>query len=146
MIPKRRVFIITIILLIFFLVTTNYFFVSVLSRTESEVMKKPSGLITIEQKIMQKVPLVSKNYKSKRITNDNTTDTFIRNLKIIKEIKNKERLWKEAKSWVSKTQLYNFTNPNLGSVLNALKTSKIIKADIDTRGTQLKLLLTLEVS
>lgn len=144
MIPKRRVLFTTLILLVIFVILTNYYFMAILSRNESEVRKFTK--LTIEEKILQNVPFIAQNYKSRRIISDNLTNTFIHNLKSITVFKNKSNLWKEARSWVSKTQLYNYASPHLGSVLFALKSARIIKADIDTRGTQLKLLLTLEVS
>lgn len=56
-------------------------------------------------------------------------------------------IWNEANSWSSTGhQLTNFTSTKIGQVLLALKHAKITTADLDPRGTQLKLLLTLKVS
>ncbi|KAL1501954.1 hypothetical protein ABEB36_007177 [Hypothenemus hampei] len=52
-------------------------------------------------------------------------------------------LWKEANFWPSAQFLTNISSTNIGTILNALKRTRIIKADLDNRGTQLKLLLTL---
>lgn len=58
---------------------------------------------------------------------------------------NLHNLWQKANSWVSENQLLNISSHELGRVITAMKTAKIVKSDIDTRGTQLKLLLTLKV-
>lgn len=52
-------------------------------------------------------------------------------------------LWKESNSWILSNTITNISSPNLGRILKALSTARITSADIDTRGTQLKLLLTL---
>ncbi|XP_050295864.1 glycosaminoglycan xylosylkinase homolog [Anthonomus grandis grandis] len=56
---------------------------------------------------------------------------------------NLKELWDEANLWPSVNQLTNITSPSIGSIMYALKHARITKADLDTRGTQLKLLLTL---
>ncbi|KAF7279690.1 hypothetical protein GWI33_006850 [Rhynchophorus ferrugineus] len=57
---------------------------------------------------------------------------------------NLNSIWQKANSWVSENQLLNISSSELGKVITAMKSVKIIKSDIDTRGTQLKLLLTLK--
>ncbi|KAF5280407.1 hypothetical protein FQR65_LT03216 [Abscondita terminalis] len=79
-----------------------------------------------------------------KVLNDSTIDYFLTNVKDFTSFINNEPVWEKARTWVSKTQLYDYMSPDLGNVLYALKTAKIIKADVDTRGTQLKLLLTLQ--
>ncbi|XP_066249335.1 glycosaminoglycan xylosylkinase homolog [Euwallacea similis] len=76
----------------------------------------------------------------------NKTEVFLSNLQDIAELwqLNYEKLWLEAQTWPSGNQLTNISSPNIGKVWLALKTAKILKADVDTRGTQLKLLLTLK--
>ncbi|KAK6641654.1 hypothetical protein RUM44_013369 [Polyplax serrata] len=54
------------------------------------------------------------------------------------------KLWKIAQKWVSGQQIVPEDAPLLGSVLNSLCSAKILKAENSKRGTQLKLLLTLE--
>ncbi|KAF5283951.1 hypothetical protein FQA39_LY17192 [Lamprigera yunnana] len=76
------------------------------------------------------------------MSSDNISDVFFANIRNFNS--NREMLWEKARSWVTSTQLFDYTSSDLGNVLDALKTAKIVKADVDSRGTQLKLLLTLE--
>lgn len=141
---KRNLLLLTLVLLILFVIAINYF-LSALTKMESEV--KNSKELDIQEQIMQAVTHLDKKYKIMHLTPNTILDAFIFNLKNPTNIKNVyKEVWLEANSWVSKTQLYELESRHLGNVINALKSSKIIKADIDTRGTQLKLLLTLEVS
>lgn len=54
------------------------------------------------------------------------------------------KLWLTARKWVRARQIIPEKAPELGSILQALQTAKIIKSDVSRKGTQLKLLLTLE--
>ncbi|XP_027203622.2 LOW QUALITY PROTEIN: glycosaminoglycan xylosylkinase [Dermatophagoides pteronyssinus] len=60
--------------------------------------------------------------------------------------KNKElkKIWSLAKKWVRARQIIPEKAPELSLVIQALQHSKIIKSDVSRKGTQLKLLLTLE--
>lgn len=86
-------------------------------------------------------------YRSRTTTKDEVVDKFIRNVNDRGSGKDDlEGLWKEVNSWVTKASLVNFTSAKIGRIVHALQTAKVVYADVDSRGTQLKLLLTLEVS
>lgn len=143
MIRRRNLVLLSLLFFALFILTTNYLLITLPS--ESEVRKQ----LTIEEKIYFELNKLPVEYTIRTLTEDKTVDIF---LNIIKSTNanfrqlNLDSLWREANSWVSKTQLINLTSPNLGKLFIALKKAKIISADVDTRGTQLKLLLTLEVS
>ena len=63
---------------------------------------------------------------------------------VVKAELEENKAWNIAKKWVRARQTIPFKAPELGSILHALQTSKIIKSDVIKKGTQLKLLLTLE--
>lgn len=145
MIRRRIILLCVITFLIIFVFTTNYL-LTILPSSEIEVRK----ILTIEDKIYLILEKNPTRYDIKPSTDDKSVDIFLKNAKNVNVDSeftetNLIELWKEANAWVSKTQLVNFSSPSLGNVLYALKTAKIIKADVDTRGTQLKLLLTLQV-
>ncbi|EDM09482.1 similar to RIKEN cDNA C530043G21 gene, isoform CRA_b [Rattus norvegicus] len=52
--------------------------------------------------------------------------------------------WEIAAQWVVPREVYPEETPELGAVMHAMATKKIIKADVGYKGTQLKALLTLE--
>lgn len=141
MIRRRNLVLLSLLFFVLFILTTNYLLITLPS--ESEVRKQ----LTVEEKIYYELNKLPVEYITKTLIEDKTVDIFInviqRNV-TVREL-NLDRLWTEANSWVSKTQLINLTSPNLGKLFVALKNAKIINADVDTRGTQLKLLLTLEV-
>ncbi|XP_046918023.2 glycosaminoglycan xylosylkinase [Dermatophagoides farinae] len=62
------------------------------------------------------------------------------------KLKDKElkKIWSTAKKWVRARQIIPEKAPELSSIIEALQHSKIIKSDVSRKGTQLKLLLTLE--
>lgn len=101
----------------------------------------------VENKIKHSyLPRLAEKYRSRNKLFSNITNLRIENLSntpLPESILSKH--WREVNSWVSKGVFMNITSPNLGNILGALKYSKIIYADLDSRGTQLKLLLTLEV-
>lgn len=144
MIRKRNFLIITVIIFVTFLFTTNYLLV-LLNTTESEVR-----VWSIEEQILLQLKNLPEHYHKNTRNIDNRTQLFIKNinLKNVAKIPNSnlKNLWDDFGSKISKEQLYDLTDNNLGTVLYALQTAGIKKADIDTRGTQLKLLLTLEVN
>lgn len=65
-------------------------------------------------------------------------------LEISSNISNTTYLWEVAAKWVTKDQVTPTYTPLLPSIYHSLETSKITSADITTKGTQLKVLLTLE--
>ncbi|XP_006005129.1 glycosaminoglycan xylosylkinase [Latimeria chalumnae] len=52
--------------------------------------------------------------------------------------------WEIAAQWVVPREVYPEETPELGAVLHAMATKKIVKADVGYKGTQLKALLILE--
>ncbi|XP_037056813.1 LOW QUALITY PROTEIN: glycosaminoglycan xylosylkinase-like [Peromyscus leucopus] len=52
--------------------------------------------------------------------------------------------WEIAAQWVVPREVYPEETPELGAVLHAMATKKVIKADVGYKGTQLKALLILE--
>uniref|UniRef100_A0A670HXC8 FAM20B glycosaminoglycan xylosylkinase n=1 Tax=Podarcis muralis TaxID=64176 RepID=A0A670HXC8_PODMU len=52
--------------------------------------------------------------------------------------------WEIAAQWVVPREVYPEETPELGAVMHAMATKKIIKADVGYKGTQLKALLILE--
>ncbi|XP_026524994.1 glycosaminoglycan xylosylkinase [Pseudonaja textilis] len=52
--------------------------------------------------------------------------------------------WEIAAQWVVPREVYPEETPELGAVMHAMATKKIIKADVGYKGTQLKALLVLE--
>nr|XP_023011969.1 glycosaminoglycan xylosylkinase homolog [Leptinotarsa decemlineata] len=142
MIRQKRIFLLALGFLLLFLITTNYVWIA-LPNNENEVKKVQS----IEEKIYSEMKKLPDIYKFKSIISDRGTDIFLKNIRDVESAldeKSLKELWREANSWVSKTQLVNASSPNLGKIQFALKHAKIIKADVDTRGTQLKILLTLQ--
>lgn len=55
-----------------------------------------------------------------------------------------KKIWLIARKWVRARQIIPKEAPELSSILNALQNAKIIKSDVNRKGTQLKLLLTLD--
>lgn len=52
--------------------------------------------------------------------------------------------WEIAAQWVVPREVYPDETPELGAIMHAMATKKIIKADVGYKGTQLKALLILE--
>lgn len=55
-----------------------------------------------------------------------------------------EKLWKIPRQWIRARQIVPWKAPELGDILRALETKRIVKSDVARKGTQLKLMLTLE--
>lgn len=143
MIRRRNLLILVIIAVIIFVITTNYLLLN-LQTSDIEVRK----LQTIEDKIYMELQSLPDYYKLKPFETVQFTDLVLaksKNRTVNLTDTNLEYLWKEANSWVSKTGIVDFSSTQIINVLSALKNAKITKADFDTRGTQLKLLLTLQV-
>lgn len=143
MIRRRNLLFIVVTVVLLFLISTNYLLLN-LQSSDIEVRKLP----TIEEKIYLELQILPDHYKQKRTENLIRPDLFIINTKNTSlnfDNAQFEILWKEANSWVSKTRIVNFNSRNIGKILQALTVAEITKADLDTRGTQLKFLLTLQV-
>lgn len=142
MIRKRRLFLLTALIIFTFILTVFY-----LMRLLSDTEKAPKNSNDIiHEQILYHLTNLPEFYKVRVTTKDSIIDSFINNIKAPRNARDSlEGLWKEVDAWVTKTQLTNFSSTKIGSVTHALKQAKITGADIDTRGTQLKLFLTLEV-
>lgn len=143
MFRKKTVVFAALIVVSVFLFTLQYL-LSVLPGTESEVRRKSR----IEQNIYSKLKELPDIYKNPQNLDNSKFNVFLNNLKVENGVGldtlDLTELWLEANSWPSKNQLINISSPNLGKLIFAMKHASITKADIDTRGTQLKLLLTLK--
>lgn len=144
MVRRRNLLVCLAVFIILFVLTTNYL-LNILTASESKVKK----LLTIEEKIYLELQNLPAQYNLTPLSHDIADEIFTDDFKYkntsIQKI-DLVNLWQEVNSWVSKTQVVNFQSPNFRRAFYALKSAKIIKADVDTRGTQLKLLLTLQVT
>lgn len=142
MIRLRKLLILIVIIVVLFLITTNYLLFN-LQSSDVEVKNLP----TIEEKIYLELQKLPEHYKLKSVETLPVIDLFAINTNNITRLNGTQfqQLWKLANSWVSKTRIVDFSNPDIGRILHVLKVAAITKADLDTRGTQLKLLLTLQV-
>jgi len=67
-------------------------------------------------------------------------DDEIKNIGLDLNTQNKNDPWQTAKDWIRSRSIYPQKHQSLGSILKSLTTSKVMKADILTKGTQLKML------
>lgn len=140
MIRKRKLIVFTLCGITIFIILT-LFCMNVLTNWEYN----RHGYLNnnLENKIWAHYYKLPEKYMLTHGNEDNRTNLFIRNLQTDYHM-NLPELWRYVNSIVSKDTLYPQTE-HLGLAVNAMKSTKIIKADLDRRGTQLKLLLTLEV-
>ncbi|XP_050500165.1 glycosaminoglycan xylosylkinase homolog [Diabrotica virgifera virgifera] len=139
MFRQKTILLLAVLLLIIFFITTNYLLVTLPTESEVKISLSVEDLIYKE---LQNLP-VSYKYQSK--SNEENLSIYSNFKSITKQGEDKiERLWQIANSWVNNTQLLDINSPYVGDILLALQHTKIIQADIDPRGTQLKLLLTLQ--
>ena len=115
-----------------------------LTNSESEIT------FTTTQTVWQQIEEIARHlpieYKIKHIDNDNVSDSFIVNIKRKLNVTDPKKFWDEINGSITGEKLYEIYDHKLGTVLEALGHFRITKADLDRRGTQLKFLLTLEVS
>lgn len=137
MLRRRTVLLLTLVLLIVFFVTTNYLLITL--SIENEV-----DSTSVEESIYQKLRELPDHYKILQSQYNNETPNSFENFKILTNVTNRPILWKIANSWTINTRLVDIKSKYVGDILLMLQQGKIIKADIDSRGTQLKLLLTLQ--
>lgn len=141
MIQKRKLLLLTVsIFLLFILLISS--FMRILITEEHE--RSTTVQLSPEEKILKLFDHLPDTYKVRRLKDDNITRVLLKNLKNKLKIRNIKQIWIDANAGVSKTQLYN--SSLLGLIRLGMKRLKIVFADLDSRGTQLKLLLTLEVS
>lgn len=145
MIRNRKLLQIFLITFFAFVISTVWFMVSLTQTEERGQQNFHSSKEIIESEIYKILGGLPSEYKTQRKEELLFDKYFLKNTEKVIKIENFNEIWKLANSWVSKEQLYDMFSPRLGEVIEALKVGKIRKADIDSRGTQLKLLLTLEV-
>ncbi|CAG9764427.1 unnamed protein product [Ceutorhynchus assimilis] len=143
MIRKRNVIIVALIVVAVFFFTIHYLLKYL--PTLDNVVKTNSK---IENAIYEEFKILPKFYKEvQQHLGATKTDEFLENVKDVMNLAlqdvNVKEVWKEANSWPSSNQLTNISSPSIGKLMYALKHAWIIHADIDTRGTQLKLLINL---
>lgn len=144
MFRKKTVFFIALIVVSTFFLTLRYL-LTILPGTESEV-KGNSELI--QESIYSRLNSLPDLYRSPQKFNNSKIDAFLNNIRTDNSLKldisDLKELWQEVQSWPSKNQLANISSPNLGKIMFAMKYTPIISTDIDSRGTQLKILLNLQ--
>jgi len=64
----------------------------------------------------------------------------IKNIALDLSMQSKNDPWQTAKDWIRSRSIYPQKHKSLGAILKSLTTSKVMKADILTKGTQLKML------
>ncbi|CAH1163612.1 unnamed protein product [Phaedon cochleariae] len=143
MVLRRSIFLLILASISIFLVTTNFLLTFLPPLDTNRVEKIP-----IKEKIQWELAQLPSQYKTDSFVNNRWIESFLKNTRKkfhsnLNEVALRS-LWEEANSWVSPKQLYNVNSTNFGKVLFALKNADIVQADIDTRGTQLKILLTLQ--
>ncbi|XP_056634983.1 glycosaminoglycan xylosylkinase homolog [Diorhabda sublineata] len=138
MFRRRTILLLTLVLLIVFFITTNYLLITL--SIENEIGSK-----SVEEFIYQKLEELPDHYKLLPSQYNNEIPESFESFKISSNITNKiDIIWKIANSWTNNTKLIDIKSKYVGDILLMLQRGKIIKADIDSRGTQLKLLLTLQ--
>ncbi|XP_044265795.1 glycosaminoglycan xylosylkinase homolog [Tribolium madens] len=135
MIRRRKLSCISITIIVIFMFST-YYLLTRLTSTESEVR-------SVHEQIYFHLENLPDLYKTRKPFENDAIDKFIKNVNVVRS-EEVAKVWEIANSWVSSTKLVDLESPLLGTVLSDLKTAKIIKADLYSKGTQLKLLLTLE--
>lgn len=141
-IRKRKVILVFLAVIVIFITITINFMYILTKFQQSEVIQTHLRREDKIRIIQLNLPDV---YYRKQPENDLVGRYFIKYLNSGHRVNNLKELWSVANSWVSKTHIYKI-RPQLGNILYALKNTKIIKTNLDNRGSQLKFLLTLEVS
>ncbi|XP_060526532.1 glycosaminoglycan xylosylkinase homolog [Cylas formicarius] len=127
----------TAVIAILFLLI-NYYLLSILTLTRTDIEHVP----TVEDFIWLEYQKLNSYYRARK-SSERIFLKFVKHLSYL-DHEALPNLWAEVSSWISDKQLFDALNPKLGTVINELKHAPIVKADLDNRGTQLKLLLTLE--
>lgn len=142
MFRKRTVLVVASLVLLLFFCTLQH-----LQSYLPAVERSPKRNQEVEKAIYDKLSHLPEAYASGPL-NQNSAERFLSNIQTARwELSSGqlEKLWEEANSWPSDRQLTNLSSPLMGGILYALQHARITKADVDTRGTQLKILLTLMV-
>lgn len=144
MFRKRNFFLLLACGVITFLIFT---FISINVLTNWETLRYNSNLSNnFDEKIWKLYHNLPKVYHNK-VEDDvykNSTKTLFLNNIVMNNNANLTYLWTHINSIINKQRLYP-QDEYLAMLIKAMETAKVVNADLDKRGTQLKLLLTLEV-
>lgn len=140
MLKKRKLLILCVIVGIIFVMTTNYLLKILVKESESEREVINND---VNRAIYEELHNLSPRYRRKQVYKNVNVETIINNKNLIT---NFENLWEISNTQLSQRQKGQFENAYLAEILWGLKHGKIIKADLYPKGTQLKLLLNLQVS
>lgn len=99
----------------------------------------------IEHDIKLRALHLPEEYHKKHARSELLLDNFLQNLRNVNPTRNLSKLWQDVDKLITKDQLFDSNFSELGNVIQALKTAKILVADNYSKGTQLKLLFKLEV-
>lgn len=140
MLRKKTVIVIALTVLFVFFCTLHHLF-KILPENEIKSNKIEDAIYAQ----IKKLPEMYKNPGQRTLNLDSFLKSINQAITLRVSSLDLAQIWNEANSW-SSVGLTNFTSPIIGQVLLALKHARIKIADLDPRGTQLKLLLTLSVS
>ncbi|CAG9861809.1 unnamed protein product [Phyllotreta striolata] len=137
MFRRKTILIIGVIFSIGFLLSTNYL---------NFELPKGSDRKIVDEIIYEELNKLPKFYKLSPKNANVEVEGFFKNLSTSAKYpyKNLRHLWQTANSWTNKDRLVDIRSPYLNDVVTSMKYAKITGADLDHRGTQLKLILTLE--
>lgn len=106
---------------------------------------------TLQQTFLMKLQIKVQNIIKRKsevvfeIEKDNQFKSLKEQLSVNESLaKDYKRAWTVAKKWVRARSSIPVNAPELGSILSAMQSAPILKSDVSRKGTQLKLMLTLE--
>ncbi|XP_019771994.2 glycosaminoglycan xylosylkinase homolog [Dendroctonus ponderosae] len=141
MFRKRIVLVVALLVLLVFFCTLQH-----LQGYLPAIERLPKTNQDVEEAIYEELSRLPESY-SRDALQLNSAERFLSNIKRTGrwglESVPLQQLWAEANSWPSDSQLTNLSSALMGRILYSLGHARITKADLDTRGTQLKILLTL---
>lgn len=154
MLKKKIVYISSLIFIILFIAVLLIINSQLTKVDKSEVKARIESVknlktnVDIENEIRLEYLALKEKQKTSKFYDDKVISNFIKNVNSFEKSKNDdiESLWRRANDWISNNKFYDIYDKNLGNVIYNLKNSKITYAHVYSRGTQLKLLLSLEVS
>lgn len=146
MFRKRNFFLVFTCGVTIFLIFT---FISINVLTKWETLRYNAVENNFEEKIWKiyhNLPKIYyENLEAHNVDDFNGTSIFLKNIALSYNKSNLTYLWKHINNNISRNNIHP-QNEYLGTLLKAMQTAKIVEADLDKRGTQLKLLLILEVT
>lgn len=150
---KRKLIILCYFAFFFIFIPISYYLIKLLTSENHQKIKKVTKLVDttqkpnlLEESIRNNVKSLPQKYQQTQVEFDNLTELFINNVNKVNSIKNLKQVWSSIKNNIRDNKLFVSNGTYLGTALEGLRTASIISADVDSRGTQLKLLLMLEVS